>query len=112
MKPICSFCHVGHHIRLNYPILASKKKTRYQCGSSDNLRTAYPLAPWNKRKQRPRLENEENKSNTSSQVVIVSLFKTSSPPRLHLKKELPITVINDDVYMTSLNTEMSTIVSS
>lgn len=86
MKPICSFCHVGDHIRLNYPILASKKKTRYQCGSSDNLRTAYPLAPWNKRKQRPRLENEENKSDTSSQGRNSITFQDFLPTKTSSEK--------------------------
>ncbi|KAI8071158.1 uncharacterized protein B0P05DRAFT_589013 [Gilbertella persicaria] len=38
MKPICNYCHIDDHIRANCPILDSRKKSCYQCGSMENLR--------------------------------------------------------------------------
>ncbi|KAI8327528.1 hypothetical protein BD560DRAFT_342786, partial [Blakeslea trispora] len=52
MKPICTFCHVDDHIRINCPALKPRRKACFICDKTDHLRAACPLAPWNANRKR------------------------------------------------------------
>ncbi|KAI8364084.1 hypothetical protein BD560DRAFT_436913 [Blakeslea trispora] len=54
MKPICTFCHVDDHIRINCPALKPRRKACFICDKTDHLRAACPLAPWNANRKRAR----------------------------------------------------------
>ncbi|KAG1028278.1 hypothetical protein G6F25_012439 [Rhizopus arrhizus] len=52
MKPICNYCHVDDHTRVNCPVLLRRRKACFICESTHHLKAQCPDAPWNrKRKQ-------------------------------------------------------------
>ncbi|KAG0849635.1 hypothetical protein G6F17_010598 [Rhizopus arrhizus] len=52
MKPICNYCHVDDHTRVNCPVLLRRRKACFICESTQYLKAQCPDAPWNrKRKQ-------------------------------------------------------------
>ncbi|KAG1135569.1 hypothetical protein G6F38_012698 [Rhizopus arrhizus] len=52
MKPICNYCHVDDHTRVNCPVLLRRRKACFICESTQHLKAQCPDAPWNrKRKQ-------------------------------------------------------------
>ncbi|KAG0806386.1 hypothetical protein G6F20_011165 [Rhizopus arrhizus] len=52
MKPICNYCHVDDHTRVNCPVLLRRRKACFICESTQHLKAQCPDASWNrKRKQ-------------------------------------------------------------
>ncbi|KAG1147274.1 hypothetical protein G6F37_007851 [Rhizopus arrhizus] len=52
MKPICNYCHVDDHTRVNCPVLLRRRKACSICESTQHLKAQCLDAPWNrKRKQ-------------------------------------------------------------
>ncbi|OBZ81883.1 hypothetical protein A0J61_10067 [Choanephora cucurbitarum] len=89
MKPICTFCHVDDHIRINCPALKPRRKACFICDKTDHLRAACPLAPWNAncKRARPvasttstpiRKEIDESPPKTQPRVDMAASIVTSS----------------------------------
>ncbi|KAG1079737.1 hypothetical protein G6F40_016178 [Rhizopus arrhizus] len=78
MKPICNYCHVDDHTRVNYPVLLRRRKACFICESTQHLKAQCPDAPWNrKRKQvaihRSRMMNANvEQVNTEKDTAILS----------------------------------------
>ncbi|KAG0937133.1 hypothetical protein G6F57_009593 [Rhizopus arrhizus] len=78
MKPICNYCHVDDHTRVNCPILLRRRKACFICESTQHLKAQCPDAPWNrKRKQvgihRSRMMNANvEQVNTEKDTAILS----------------------------------------
>ncbi|KAG1106842.1 hypothetical protein G6F40_010339 [Rhizopus arrhizus] len=78
MKPICNYCHVDDHTRVNCPVLLRKRKACFICESTQHLKVQCPDAPWSrKRKQvaihRSRVMNANvEQVNTEKDTAILS----------------------------------------
>ncbi|KAG1001655.1 hypothetical protein G6F27_012671 [Rhizopus arrhizus] len=78
MKPICNYCHVDDHTRVNCPVLLRKRKACFICESTQHLKAQCPDAPWSrKRKQvaihRSRVMNANvEQVNTEKDTAILS----------------------------------------
>jgi hypothetical protein len=78
MKPICNYCHVDDHTRVNCPVLLRRRKACFICESTQYLKAQCPDASWNrKRKQvaihRSRMMNANiEQVNTEKDTAILS----------------------------------------
>jgi hypothetical protein len=67
VKPICNYCHVDDHTRVNCPVLLRRRKACFICESTQHLKAQCPDAPWNlfPRIARTTLEQPKNKGGVS-----------------------------------------------